>query len=388
MNNKGNYKKGYRQELMKLLLSVGVISYDGLHLLEGEHRMYTRKLKEMEKEGVVRRCRVGKKWCATLTQFEEKSLGYIEHFPGYRGVYIRYGSSRSQDVGRYKSDKNRAIKAYREGEVGEIMYSAGINVLASDKPRLYNGEQIGEGAYFFSDNEIKDLQPADAKKEKGSGSVVSTRALGLLVSPGGNYVVYHTGERRIKWSGVNEYSFSYSCGRVVEEYKGQRMKAPALEQSIFFYSDSQVIVDTMDESKVGESQSITIDGISNKFKQAYVLPNNEIGRDMVRIISEEDGEDRTKVILLDGIDTKQKSKTFVSDACTDDEAILLFCLPDICKLKNFLYAASYIGNKMKFTVICFDWQEKYVAEIVGGRATVLVADYQEFIEQYRRMRGV
>lgn len=47
------YEQGYRNTLIKLMLTSGGIAYSGLKFLPGNKRMYLRKLKILEREGVV-----------------------------------------------------------------------------------------------------------------------------------------------------------------------------------------------------------------------------------------------------------------------------------------------------------------------------------------------
>lgn len=61
-----HYEKGYRGILIRLLLTFGCISYYGLSLLPGDIRLYRRKLKEMQQEGIVELLRNNHKKLARL----------------------------------------------------------------------------------------------------------------------------------------------------------------------------------------------------------------------------------------------------------------------------------------------------------------------------------
>ena len=53
MNDKVNYKKGYKNELLRLIYLCGLIPCGSLRVLKKDPRMYQRAVKVMEKEGIV-----------------------------------------------------------------------------------------------------------------------------------------------------------------------------------------------------------------------------------------------------------------------------------------------------------------------------------------------
>ena len=53
MNNKRNYKKGYKNEIIQLLHIVAVIPYRSLRLLSDNCRMYQRAVREMAEDKTV-----------------------------------------------------------------------------------------------------------------------------------------------------------------------------------------------------------------------------------------------------------------------------------------------------------------------------------------------
>ena len=68
------YEQGYRNTLIKLMLTSGGIAYSGLKFLPGNKRMYLRKLKILEREGVVEILRRNKK---EIWVFRRRFSSYI-----------------------------------------------------------------------------------------------------------------------------------------------------------------------------------------------------------------------------------------------------------------------------------------------------------------------
>ena len=64
---------------------------------------------------------------------------------------------------------------------------------------------------------------------------------------------------------------------------------------------------------------------------------------------------------------------------TDDEAkILLFCIPNITRLKKFLLSAEFDVSGRDFRVYCFDFQQEFLKEVVKGRAEVYATPFEDF----------
>lgn len=80
------WNKGYRGEIMKLLLTVGIISKRGIPLLSGNHRMYLRKIKEMEEERIIEKHRNNGNVTENLKDFDKRMDEYLSQYPnGYYG---------------------------------------------------------------------------------------------------------------------------------------------------------------------------------------------------------------------------------------------------------------------------------------------------------------
>ncbi len=79
--DKKHYEKGYRRELLEILLSVGIIPCRTLKFLDGQQSSYTRTLKKMEEEGICELKKIGeyrkKKRVYVLRNFEKKQEGYV-----------------------------------------------------------------------------------------------------------------------------------------------------------------------------------------------------------------------------------------------------------------------------------------------------------------------
>lgn len=205
MGQKASYTKGYRKELIKLMLTAGAVSYNGLHLLEGDYRLYMRKLKKMEEEGVVYVEKKRKMKNARLQNFEKRSEAYIDHFPGYYGYYNRYGAVNAENIG--KLDEQKRIKAYKEAELYEMMYVSGVKVFPDEKKELRKGEKVAEEATYYSDIEIKKANTFEPNVQEEE-FIIGCRALGCLFAPSGYYMCYYMTDSLLRWSVRMEGQFA------------------------------------------------------------------------------------------------------------------------------------------------------------------------------------
>lgn len=104
--------------------------------------MYLRKLKILEREGVVEILRRNKKEIARLVNFEENYEKYISHMPiGYYGYYLQHGKPTHKNLGSKEKNCTRSDRGIKHCEIYEMMYGTGIiKILPEDKTELSSTE--------------------------------------------------------------------------------------------------------------------------------------------------------------------------------------------------------------------------------------------------------
>ena len=85
-----NYKKGYINEILKICLTAGGVSYNGLKVLDGDRETYTNSIRRLRNNGIVTIKRIGSEFVATLSDFGTTNEQYIEYFIPYLGTYTRF----------------------------------------------------------------------------------------------------------------------------------------------------------------------------------------------------------------------------------------------------------------------------------------------------------
>ena len=155
------YEQGYRNTLIKLMLTSGGIAYSGLKFLPGNKRMYLRKLKILEREGVVEILRRNKKEIARLVNFEENYEKYISHMPiGYYGYYLQHGKPTHKNLGSKEKNCTRSDRGIKHCEIYEMMYGTGIiKILPEDKTELSSTESLRSNSIcYYTINEMRECQ--------------------------------------------------------------------------------------------------------------------------------------------------------------------------------------------------------------------------------------
>lgn len=367
-----DYTKGYRRELMQIMLTAGSVSYDGMHVLNKSHPMYAKKLRQMEKEGIVEISRIKRKKLARLKNFEKKSIEYIEFFPGYYKHYNKYAKDNATDAGREKSDITRCKKAYREAEIIEMMHGAEIRSFPMEKAELYKGQKIGSEAVYYSDIELKDVNGFKISKESKNGkSVINSRAIGGVFSAGGNYIIYHTGNESLKWSIKNEGQMALHISTILNKY-GYWQQSGKIEENIIFANSDKPFLQMYKEKRG------TYVKTENGYNHTYILPYDKNGQRLLQKMLEANWKEKMLEEYLVGGDEEvvvnDYNWSISCDAHKGNVNMLLFCIPDIVKLKKFLMSAEWTEEKENYQIYCYDFQQEFIEAVAGKYAEIYVTE--------------
>ena len=375
MNNKPNNSKGYRRDLMKIMLTAGSVSYRGLRLLPRERVLYVRKLKQMEREGTVRIQRLGRQSAGVLEDFDNMGDKYMDSYPEYYGNYIRYGKQRASDVGRYysKDNQSRAVKAFRHSEIIELVAGTDIHVYPDEKPKLYSDEKIPQGAFFYSDTEVKNVSGFKLKVGEKDKVIIGSRAQGILISEGGDYMIYHTDDCRLMWINSQEFQMRFCTAKVLNEKCEHRKKTQEIKECIVVGTSNKPFVDMINADDYGKFLNT-----ENGYGATYVLPLEPESKALLSYMTRKNWQEDLKAYYLSDLNANVSGTGTVCDATDDEAKILLFCIPNITRLKKFLLSAEFDVSGRDFRVYCFDFQQEFLKEVVKGRAEVYATPFEDF----------
>ncbi len=386
VNRRPSWEKGYRKEIMTFLLSIGVLTYPGMTMLgEGENQMYRRKINEMKGEGyvVVRKPKTGK--MVTIKNFEENCDAYIPYYKnGYYRHYNRYAKPLEREAAEQSSKPERIERTKRYSELAALLRKAEIGILFEEKPVLNReGTEIPQtGSFFYSTREIKDVGnfiTGVKADEAGEKMVINSRCLGWVTSEGGDYMMYHTGKKQMRWNKTGEQLMA-ACIKSVRNKK-KCLKKTEITEAVLVATDVQIYVKMVQT----ENSPVNLLSVNNGMPVMYAIPYSQFGRKLLHCMLQESWKEKMKMRFLKGADLNTKTSVVSCDGIIDDVKILLFCIPDIVKMKKFLGAARIEGVPSHYRIYCFDEQKEMVMNIAEGNCEIYETSFSEFYEEFSEM---
>lgn len=390
MNNKPNYKKGTRREIIKLIHIGGILPVKALNVMDTP-RTFKDKLREMTKENVLAVNKVKNNNITyrfySFNNYESTRNEYKACLPdGYYEAYTYYGLEIVKDC------KNRtgaaSMRALTSAETLALMDAANISCMPDEKPMLAGRRMLdNEHACYYMSREVKNYtgykDEIRSSKERGDEIklVIGSRLTGLLVSDGGVYAVYNLGRSIQNWQRGGELKIKTHIDFMLGEKMDNPMQCEAAMLYAENYSKFSTIFNPITPHDIKGAASF--DNLSATFKRVYTLPYSADGRKMTELMTKNGWADSMKRVLLEGFSTERiEEQDITCDAYTDKERVLLFCIPDLVRLKRFVAAAEYSGQKEKFIVICFDFQTELIAPVCYGKCRVMTTPFARYYKEY------
>lgn len=358
---------------MKLLFTCGTINYRGLRLYSdifGNYRMYVKAVQKLRREGRVDTLHVdgcvNVRLSSPLDNYEDYLRVYGDT---YRKAYPRLGELNRSNIGAHESDKVKATRALRDGEVHVLMKAAEVNVLAEEKKEIMMHD-ASQSTYYTS-QEIKRQFGQTIVFQEENGTTVNSRTYGLLESPGGNYLTYHTGRRPLKYSEKSEGQMREITRRVL----AQNDKRDVSLNAIVVGYNRKVFEEITNPEKYKHG-CITVE---THYPEVYMIPYTADGVNMLRLMCRPRWkEEMLNRYFKSGYEVTTKFKN--CHAKSGDVHALLFCIPDIKKLNAFISAAKW-STSDKNRVFCFDYQVDFVKAIVGDCAEIYQTPFSKYLEE-------
>ncbi len=375
MNNKKNYTKGTRRELTYILTSTGLITLNSLHIISPEfnYNTFRLKLEEMAREKIVekRKYKRGNEQVSfyTFADFKKIKKTINTIIPS---ACIDYYENEKYYINRITTSNFNSMRKIQEAEIMLFMYISGFASFADQNT----------GTRYFNSKEIKRYLNYGDDIEEKTDTVLYTKVYGFVSNEFNNYAVYHitknipalsSGETKI----INIYKM------FIKKQYPQIIK-PTL-RSIMLAKDMGTLLPyiNINEEKKKKTEELTITSYLDKYPNGtYLIPYNDYGKRHIRIMSMPEWDKRMIAAYLD----HTPDTTGVDIACDDYEKnekiyTLVFCVPDLNKLKNYYYNAKAINNPGHFRIICFDYQYKFINSLFEEYAVIYEAAFDKYYEK-------
>lgn len=390
MNNKINYGKGYKNEILQLLYLTTVIPYRSLRLLSARPRMYQRAVKEMEEDGTVVVDKQGGEKNIRLREYRSRRAVYEAYIPEeYIEYYEATARGKLKDLSDIKNNRSAPEKVLRNSATQIMMYSCGIEI-SPDKRDLRREMLEDYDIAYYNSNEIKQIEnyhdtvTKENKKGEYSKKLSNSRISGLLISPGGIYAVYNIGNTLIEWKRFGEVKMAAYIAGLIKHKSMSEVDANEPKEAIVI-ARNDTLFEKICNGNYGKKARVILMNIDYAYDRLYAIPENRNGVLLLKIMTVNGW--RGKILNAVIRKEEQMAKADVSVDCDgyDNENQiykLVFCIPNLNKLKAFVTRAMFESNEKKYHVYCYSFQAQLILSIAGNSVSIFTVDIQKFYEEY------
>ena len=402
MNNKKNYKKGTRHQIVKIILFCGFITKKSLSIINGSTSVYKRKAHEMLNEGVLKDTQIPidrkVQHVLTLRDYPELKETLIKEIGQNEcNIYESYGAPVAHKVRFNKQNGRRpALREILSVETQMFAMMSGAGTTLNGEPILFNLDTLDDKSRYYTSKEykrytnyytevinkdslIKDKSSLLQVESQGKKKALSeVRIIGVLFSSGGNYAVYNFGNRLTKLSTLGEHKIANMISSTARE-KNLLQDTKGL----FVARDLSVFLKLFSDTGANKQVAKTILDLDAIYKHLFILPYTQEGRKHLRIMQQDDWEEKIKLISLRGLQTDTSLTPIACDGYKDNQYVLLFAIPDIAKLYRFIVTAkANADSSCEYTICCFDYQETFIRQVTENtNCRIKVAPFAK-IEKY------
>lgn len=399
MNKKINLKKGYKGTIIKVLHVTGLLLYDDLQLLaekQGHLYLWRRFAHELERDGYIRIEKSNNKKYMRFSMYNSHIEEYIDNIGQ---EYVSYYLTHYEDIFMYQESANLKTKSINERNAEYSKRSDNLRKLAEANTRLImlmcgyidisqepawkrnqekESNQIMTGTnQYFNNRESKYL-------ESGQINLRASRSNGLLMSDGGDYVIYNTGNRLIQWHASAEGVYNHYIKTLVSRYSSDDRKRTLWsfeeKKCPLIIIGSRASLVRLCTEKVHNVQRVTgktllcvenkevstneaicpVSNDTDAFKMLALITDAALRDNSIRLIQE---------LNMDFFEDKYKKQFRDGYIMIDGEqiSVLNFIYPDTVKLSNFVrheLTALPENTAYRARLYCTQEYEWYVRAVI------------------------
>ena len=117
----------------------------------------------------------------------------------------------------------------------------------------------------------------------------------------------------------------------------------------------------------------------------YAIPEDRNGVLLLRMMTQAGWRKKILDSIISEEAQRASSKINIDcDGYDEEKGIyqLIFCIPDLAKLKNYIKRAQIEDEKNKFRIYCYTHQLPVIAAIAGEYVQVSKVDIEKYYERY------
>lgn len=373
-----------------MLHITGVIPYRSLRLLSDNHRMYQRAIKDMEKAGIVIVDKRGGEKNLRLHNHRWRRREYEDFIPpDYMRYYETTAVAMVSDLSGGTKNKTTPGRILKNSATQIMMYACGIEI--SPNKRDLRSEMLeDDDLAYYNSNEIKQIEAYhdQVTREKRDGEyskkLINSRINGVLISPGGVYAVYNIGNALIEWKRFGEVKMAaYIAGLIRHRSISDVSINEPREAMVIAQNDSLYV--KICQGTYNKNAKVILMNIDYAYDRLYAVPETREGIIMLKMMVVNGWRGK----ILDSILPKEEqlAKKEVSVECDGYDVRtgiykLVFCIPNLQKLKSFTTRAELASEREKYYIYCYAHQAKLVTDIAGTNVKILTIDIHKFYNEY------
>lgn len=380
---KPNYRIGNKNEILILLHITGIIPYKSIRLLADTPTMYQRAIRQMKKDGVVEIKKRGTEKYICLQKSERQKKKYQEYLPeNIIQYYKNYGSRNLWKMTEKVAEQNKVV---RDTDAQIFFYACGYHIGPYTKD--INTDLIGENENsYYSSREIKRIEGYTDGKSKTNKKVTASRVNGILINGGENYIVYNLGNQMIEWKRFSEIKMATYVTGLIRKRSIYEREAKMPKEAIVLASTDRIYHQICELNyERNRTYRVTLMNIDYSFQSIYAVPADKNGKLLIRIMKQKSWKHDIRKRLLSEKELENKIYTTVQCDGYDtnnDIYTLIFCIPDLVKLKAFTARANLESNPKKYRIYCFTYQIPLIMSLAGTNVTILKTDINAFYDKY------
>ncbi len=364
------YLKGYRGEILNAILENGFIPRDIIHLYDRSKAIQMqRMIKILKDEGVIEEKKTINKTNYLKLTINGRELILSEANAELASLYnspaIR---QRIRTLAMSKPIRNKEKEIEYRTSQNKYINDTTVKIfskLAGARTAIeYNANKrsiIKEHSLYLDSVQIKNIgtYKAPIQNTLGSQKITNSRINGVSITKGGVYAMYSTGKSTPEWKRNGEVKMA-ACIKAVVARSIENIDFSDYEkEAVIISKKDSTFVKVIESEYKTNSQRRTLMNIDYAYEHMYSLPSSYEGIRVFRLMQLPNWQTKIKEQLLPFQEIKESN--FVSVSCDgydkrDGIYKLVYCIPDMTKLKSFSKRAAIDEERETYHIYCYESQ--------------------------------
>lgn len=371
MNNKANYKKGHRRDITELLLQTGTIPLRTVMLTKDNSKGFRQQVYIMIKDGSLKTTGRGQEKVVTLSRYEDVKTDMQETIPKLIKYYEAYGQDDAYAAQSLKD--SRRERTIRNAETHIFFSGTKYKTSLIEKESLFPLEKKITGCNYYSNREVKGIIEYQVSKDQAGKITGRTRCNGMVVSPGGNYIVYDSFNHRLE-TDVGENRIVNHCNTILSAKDMNLLKG-----GIILAKNYGIIERYINPSNRRYEQMT--DNLCCAYPKIYGITLDKEGQRLTNLMTLPHWEERMYKTFIENTKMTGYEEIACNGKDSDGNYYMVFCSPDIKMLREFIRGARAIENKERCRIICFDFQQDFIVGLAKDYCKIFTVKFDDYVKE-------